>query len=71
MCSSDLPWPMLLIGLAVTGAGTALGASFEGQIAFPAVLARWPRIEIAAARLDWIDSMVLRGMKSMPLRVRH
>jgi cytochrome P450 len=56
------------------GAHICLGfplARLEGQIAFPAVLSRWPRIELAATRLDWIDSMVLRGMKSMPLRVRH
>jgi cytochrome P450 len=54
------------------GAHICLGfplARLEGQIALPAVLARWPRIELAAARLEWIDSMVLRGMKAMPVRV--
>jgi cytochrome P450 len=44
-------------------------ARLEGQVALPAVLARWRRIEIAASRLDWMDSMVLRGMKALPLRV--
>jgi len=56
------------------GAHLCLGfplARLEGQIALPALLARWGTIEIAAERLDWIDSMVLRGMKAMPLRVRH
>ncbi len=42
-------------------------ARLEGQIALPAVLRRWRRIELARERLDWLDSMVLRGMKAMPL----
>jgi len=45
-------------------------ARLEGQIALPAVLQRWRHIEIAAADVEWIDSMVLRGMKALPLRVR-
>ena len=56
------------------GAHICLGfplARLEGQIALPALLARWKTIELAAPRLEWIDSMVLRGMKAMPLRVRH
>jgi cytochrome P450 len=55
------------------GAHLCLGfplARLEGQIALPAVLARWRNIEIAAPRLEWIDSMVLRGMKAMPVQVR-
>lgn len=55
------------------GAHLCLGfplARLEGQIALPAVLARWRHIEIAAPRLEWIDSMVLRGMKAMPVQVR-
>lgn len=54
------------------GAHICLGfplARLEGQIAIRAVLQRWRRIEIAAPRLEWIDSMVLRGMQAMPLRV--
>ena len=46
-------------------------ARMEGQIALPAVLRRWRRIEIAAPRLEWLDSMVLRGMKTMPVRVEE
>jgi cytochrome P450 len=45
-------------------------ARLEGQIALPAVLARWRRIELAAPRLDWIDSMVLRGMVAMPVAAK-
>ena len=54
------------------GAHICLGfplARLEGQIALPAVLARWPRVELAAAHLEWMDSMVLRGMKALPLRI--
>jgi cytochrome P450 len=54
------------------GAHICLGfplARLEGALALPAVLERWKAIEIAAPRLEWIDSMVLRGMKAMPLRV--
>jgi cytochrome P450 len=54
------------------GAHICLGfplARLEGQIALPAVLTRWRRIELASARHEWIDSMVLRGMKALPLRV--
>ncbi|HYN12115.1 MAG TPA: cytochrome P450, partial [Burkholderiales bacterium] len=55
------------------GAHICLGfplARLEGQIGLPAVLARWRHIELAADRLDWLDSMVLRGMKAMPVAVR-
>jgi hypothetical protein len=45
-------------------------ARLEGQVALPAVLGRWRRIEPAGGNPGWIDSMVLRGMQAMPLRVR-
>ena len=44
-------------------------ARLEGQIAIPAVLARWRRIEVLPGRLEWMDSMVLRGMNAFPIRV--
>jgi hypothetical protein len=44
-------------------------ARMEGQIAIPAVLARWKRISLAADRLEWLNSMVFRGMKAMPVSV--
>jgi hypothetical protein len=44
-------------------------ARLEGQIALPAVLARWQRIELSPEPLDWVDSMVLRGLAAMPLSV--
>jgi cytochrome P450 len=53
------------------GAHICLGfplARLEGQIALPAVLARWRRIELAGEPPQWMDSMVLRGMKAMRLR---
>ena len=45
-------------------------ARLEGQIALPAVLARWPDLELTGAPLEWLNSMVFRGVKSMPVRVR-
>jgi cytochrome P450 len=54
------------------GAHICLGfplARLEGQVALPAVLARWHRIELAESKGEWLDSMVLRGMTAMPLRV--
>jgi len=46
-------------------------ARLEGQVALPAVLRRWRRVELALpeARLEWLNSMVFRGMKALPLRV--
>ncbi len=43
-------------------------ARLEGQVALPAVLARWRRLELASEAIEWMDSMVLRGMKAMPVR---
>jgi len=46
-------------------------ARMEGQIALPAVLEHWRRLELAVpeARLAWLNSMVFRGMTALPLRV--
>ena len=46
-------------------------ARLEGQIALPAVLARWPGIELAGGHLEWLNSMVFRGMKALPVKVRR
>ena len=45
-------------------------ARLEGEIGLPVVLARFPRVELSAEP-QWLDSMVFRGMTSLPLRVRH
>jgi cytochrome P450 len=45
-------------------------ARLEGQVALPAVLRRWRSIELARDQVGWLDSMVLRGMSAMPIRVR-
>jgi cytochrome P450 len=53
------------------GAHICLGfplARLEGQIALPAILKRWRHIEPTRERLEWMDSMVLRGMKAFPIR---
>ena len=55
------------------GAHICLGfplARLEGQVALPAVLERWRHIEPATRAMEWLDSLVLRGMKAFPVRVR-
>ncbi len=48
-------------------------ARMEGQVALPAVANHWQRIELAVPeqRIEWLNSMVFRGMKSLPLRVER
>jgi cytochrome P450 len=45
-------------------------ARLEGQIALPAVLQTFKHIEAAGAAPEWINSLVFRGMKALPVRVR-
>jgi len=45
-------------------------ARLEGQISLPVVLRKWRSIEPATDQLEWINSMVFRGMRSLPVRVR-
>jgi cytochrome P450 len=45
-------------------------ARTEGQVAFPAVLGRFAAIEPATEAPEWINSLVFRGMKALPVRVR-
>ena len=46
-------------------------ARMEGQVALPAVVRRWKDIALAVpeSKLEWLNSMVFRGMTAMPLRV--
>jgi len=46
-------------------------ARLEGQISLPAVAQHWKSIELAQDedRLEWLNSMVFRGMKALPLSV--
>lgn len=46
-------------------------ARLEGQLALPAVLAHWRGLELAGGQLEWLNSMVFRGMTTMPVRVRR
>lgn len=43
-------------------------ARTEGQVAFPALLHHFSHIE-ATAQPEWINSLVFRGMKTLPVRV--
>ncbi|MSQ62413.1 MAG: cytochrome P450 [Betaproteobacteria bacterium] len=47
-------------------------ARMEGQVALPAVVRHWEKIALAVPelRLAWLNSMVFRGMTSLPLFVR-
>ena len=46
-------------------------ARMEGQVALPAVVRHWRKVALAVPeeRLEWLNSMVFRGMTAMPLRV--
>jgi cytochrome P450 len=46
-------------------------ARLESQIALPAVLERWRHIALGvpAERLEWLNSMVFRGVKALPLEI--
>ena len=46
-------------------------ARMEGRVALPAVARHWRTIALAVpeARIEWLDSMVFRGMKTLPLDV--
>jgi hypothetical protein len=47
-----------------------LGASLariEGQIALPALLARFPALTARTEAPEWLDSLVFRGMRSLPV----
>jgi cytochrome P450 len=44
-------------------------ARIEGPLAINALLERFPRIRPATDKLDWGDNIVLRGLRSLPVRV--
>ena len=44
-------------------------ARLEGQIAIPALLRRFPRLELATTQLRWRPSWFLRGVEELPLIV--
>ena len=42
-------------------------ARMEGRIAIAALRRRFPNMSLAADDLEWHDSLVLRGVKSLPV----
>jgi cytochrome P450 len=53
------------------GAHFCLGAPLarlEAQVAFPRILARLDKLALASDRFEWIDSLILRGVKRLPVR---
>ena len=55
------------------GIHTCLGARLarlEGAIGFPAILAALESWEIDDSNLEWTDSLIIRGLKALPMRAR-
>jgi cytochrome P450 len=55
------------------GAHFCLGAPLarlEAQIALPTILGRLPDLAFATDRLEWTDSLIFRGVRSLPLSFR-
>jgi cytochrome P450 len=46
-------------------------ARLEAQIAIPALLRRLPDLVLETDELPWLDSLVFRGVRSLPLRFRR
>lgn len=44
-------------------------ARLEGVLLFEELLSRYPTLEIGSAELKWSNTLVLRGLKSLPLRM--
>jgi cytochrome P450 len=44
-------------------------ARIEGQIAFRAVLGRFPNLELEPGPLEWRENLGLRGLKQLPVRI--
>jgi cytochrome P450 len=42
-------------------------ARLEGQVALPALLGRFPGLAPGRAAPEWLDSIVFRGMRSLPV----
>jgi hypothetical protein len=42
-------------------------ARLEAQVALPRLLERLPGLALAAPRLEWIDSLIFRGVRALPL----
>jgi len=42
-------------------------ARLEGRIAIGELARRFPRMEVAADRIEWRDTITLRGLKSLPV----
>ncbi len=46
-------------------------ARTEGLVAFPALLAHYAQIEPLTAQPEWLNSLVFRGMRALPVAVRR
>ena len=46
-------------------------ARLEGQVAFPALLKQFSTVDTVGPEPEWNNSLVFRGMKALPVRVRR
>jgi hypothetical protein len=42
-------------------------ARLEGQVALPALLSRFPALALRTDAPEWLDSLIFRGMQSLPV----
>ncbi len=67
------PNPHLTFGQGIHFCLGAPLARLEAQVALPKLLDRFRTIEIArpVEELDWLDAIIMRGLKRLPLRLGH
>ena len=61
------PNPHLTFGYGIHYCVGAPLARLEAQLAFPALLRRLPDLGLADEPLEWMDSLVFRGVRALPL----
>ena len=65
------PCPHLLLGRSIHRCLGAPLARLEARIAFETLLERYPRIDLHGGRPKFRSGIMLRGLRSLPLRCRR
>lgn len=63
------PNPHLTFGRGIHFCLGAPLARLEGQIALRQLIERFPNVRLADAKTEWHDSLILRGIKSIPVKL--